>query len=104
MLLRSHPKDERGSVREIGFWNCWIQTLIPTVGVDPGAILPGSSRAPEMDPKWGRIWPRFGSDFGVQSSKIEFEIEFDLEGGFEFEFEIQLDTDLELRLDTEPVF
>ena len=40
-LLRSHPKDERGSVRGRSSGAGWTQALSPTVCEYPGVILPG---------------------------------------------------------------
>ena len=76
-LLRSHPKDERGSVREIGLWSTMDGTLhflelSPMLSWElPHSFkwsFSGRSGSPEMDsfgdPKWSHSGTRNGPVWG----------------------------------------
>ena len=82
-LLRSHPKDERGSVREIGLWNRMRATphfleLSPTVWPLLNSwtkwSFSGRLGGPEMDPfgdpKWTHLGSRNGPIWGPKSDSF----------------------------------
>ena len=81
-LLRSHPKDERGSVREIGLWNR-IEATLHFLKLSPRLWweLPRCSEwsfsgpfwDPERERKWVPKWTRKETENGSPTGYSKFE-------------------------------
>ena len=82
-LLRSHPKDERGSVREIGLPSTMVATLhFLELSLTVWRLLTycskwsfsGRLRSPEMesfgDPKWSHLGTENGCSWGPKTDSL----------------------------------